>query len=374
MTPPIGRLRVVHVVQNMNYGGMERVIADLITHTDAARFELHLLCLDYMGRFSEGLERVADLHLAPRMSSFSMLNPSALAATMRAIGPDVVHTHSGVWYKASLAARKAGIEAVVHTEHGRQSPDPLMDRLTDALAARRTNVVVAVSERLEQDLPRTLGVAPAKIVCIPNGIDTELYRPQRDSGVIRRELGLSPDATIIGSIGRLETIKAFDLMLEAFKRFVETDAGKDAHLVIGGEGTARAALERLSDRLGVSSRVHLLGWRDDTRELLGSFTLFTMSSRSEGTSISLLEAMGTGLAPVVTDVGGNRAVLGDGLADGLVPFGNPDALAKAWGQVLAEPGRGATRGKAARRRVEGSFGAASVARAYEDVYRRAAGK
>src|SRR5689334_17582438 len=128
------RIRLLHVVQSMNYGGMERVIADLITHTDARQFELHLLCLEYLGRFSEGLEGAAHLHVASPMSALSMLNPSSLAKDIRAVSPDIVHTHSGVWFKGSFAARKAGVRTVIHTEHGRRSPDPLHDRVFDGLA------------------------------------------------------------------------------------------------------------------------------------------------------------------------------------------------------------------------------------------------
>ena len=362
------RIRVLHVVQSMNYGGMERVIADLITHTDPQRFELHLLCLDYLGRFSEGLERAAELHVASPMSALSFVNPAALARQIAAIAPDIVHTHSGVWYKGSLAAKKAGVSATMHTEHGRRSPDPLLDRFIDGLAARRTDVVVAVSERLAHDLPASLRIPRERVVCIPNGIDADLFLPRPDSGTLRRELGVRPEAPIIGSIGRLEPIKGYDVMITAFGRFAESAAGRDAHLVIGGEGSARRELEQLAERLGVGSRVHLLGWRDDIHDLLSAFSLFTMSSRSEGTSISLLEAMSVGLVPVVTDVGGNRAVLGQALEDALVPAEDSQALADAWARVLAGSDSQRTRGATARRRVVESFGARSVAASYEKLY------
>jgi glycosyltransferase involved in cell wall biosynthesis len=368
------RVRVVHVVQSMNYGGMERVIADLIAHTDPERFELHLLCLEYLGRFSSGLDRVAQLHVASPMTRLSILNPLALTRQIASISPDIVHTHSGVWFKGSLAARRAGVASLIHTEHGRRSPDPHADRLFDGLAARRTNVVVAVSERLARDLPRALHMPAHKLVCIPNGIDGDVYRPLPDTGKLRRELGLSPQATIIGSIGRLEPIKAYDVMILAFARFAETDAGRDAHLVVGGEGSARRDLEQLSSRLGVSSRVHLLGWRDDVHDLLSAFSLFTMSSKSEGTSISLLEAMSAGLVPVVTDVGGNGAVLGASLRSGLVPFGNVDALAEAWFAALQTHDDRHSRAKLARQRVTESFSIQAVAKAYDSLYVEAAAR
>jgi glycosyltransferase involved in cell wall biosynthesis len=262
------------------------------------------------------------------------------------------------------------VRTLVHTEHGRRSPDPFGDRFFDALAARRTDVVVAVSERLAADLPRALRISASKVVCIPNGVDTDLYRPRPDSGKLRSELGLGAETTIIGSIGRLEPIKRYDGMLAAFAAFTATDAGRDSHLVIGGDGTTRGDLEQQAGRLGVTSRVHLLGWRDDIHDLLSSFALFTMSSQSEGTSISLLEAMSAGVPPVVTDVGGNRAVLGAGLAGGLVAFGDASALAGAWADTLRSSAERSRRSGLARQHVVESFSAASAAAGYESVYLR----
>ena len=364
------RIRLLHVVQSLNWGGMERVISDLITRTDADRFELHLLCLQYLGRFAEGLDRVAQLHVAEPMTRFSILHPRGLTATIRGIAPDLVHTHSGVWYKASLAARRAGVHSLVHTEHGRRNPDLWSDRLFDGAAARRTDVVVAVSERLTRELPRALRISAAKVVCIPNGIDAEQFKPMPDTGAIRRELGLGPTTPIVGSIGRLEPIKAYDQMVAAFADFARRPGGRDAVLVLAGEGSTRDAIAEQVRRLELSDRVHLLGWRGDVHDLLSSFSLFSMSSSSEGTSISLLEAMSMGIPPVVTDVGGNAAVLGPALSGNLVPFGQPRALADAWERLLASPSTRDASARAARARVATAFGLDAVASSYEDLYVR----
>ena len=362
------RVRVLHVVQSLNWGGMERVVSDLIARTSADRFELHLLCLQYLGRFSEGLDKFATLHVAEPMSRFSMLNPRGLARSIARIEPNVVHTHSGVWYKASLAARRAGIRALIHTEHGRRRPDPWSDRLLDGAAARRTDVVVAVSDRLAKELPGALRIPAEKVVCIPNGVDTDVYRPTADTGALRRELGLSASTVVIGSIGRLEPVKAYDRMVDAFADFSRRPAGRDAVLVVAGEGSTKSALDAQIKRLGLSGRAHLLGWRNDVNDLLSAFSVFTMSSMSEGTSISLLEAMSMGLPPVVTDVGGNAAVLGPSLLAGLVPFGNSTALADAWEATLTTREARDTASRAARGRVVAAFGLGAVAAAYEDLY------
>ena len=140
--------------------------------------------------------------------------------------------------------------------------------------------------------------------------------------------------------------------------------------MIAGDGSERANLQRLIDRLGINSRAHLLGWRDDVQDLFSAFTIYSMSSRSEGTSISLLEAMSSGLVPIVTDVGGNAAVLGPSLSGCLVPAGQPSALAQAWQAMATNPALRASTASAARQRVIEEFSLAQMAHAYEAIYDR----
>jgi glycosyltransferase involved in cell wall biosynthesis len=363
------RKRVLHVIQSLNYGGMERLLADIIRRADPGRFESHLLALQYFGRFAEGLSEFATLHLADPLPRWSMLWPAPLIRRIRDITPDVVHSHSGVWYKTSLAARRARVPLVIHTEHGRQHNESWWPRFIDRLAARRTDVVVAVSDVLAQQLATSIVPSSRRICIVRNGVDTERYRPCPDRGVLRAELGLPPGTPIVGSIGRLEPIKGYDVMIEALSLLRAGWHGDAAPVVVvGGDGSERARLQALAERHGVDGAVHLLGWRDDIEKLHSAFTIFTMSSRSEGTSVSLLEAMSAGLCPVVTDVGGNAAILGGLLRHRLVPAENPAALAAAWLDALIRHDQRASDASVARQRVVESFGLDAMVRQYEALY------
>ncbi|HET7585750.1 MAG TPA: glycosyltransferase [Gemmatimonadaceae bacterium] len=372
------RLRVVHIVNNLNYGGLERVIHDLVRRGDPDRQELHVLALQYLGVFSEGLDAYAQLHTAPPLPKWTLLWPAPLIRQLRAIAPDVVHTHSGVWYKASLAARQAGVRAIVHTEHGRRRPDPWDMRLVDGIASRRTDVVVAVSEPLAAQLARTVVRRGTRIEVIANGVDTDRYQPRSAERTVRQELGIASEVPIIGSIGRLEHIKGYDVMVEAFavlRRMWPADdaaSGPPPVLLLCGEGAERAALERQAARSGVADAIHFLGWRNDIEALHATFDIFTLASRSEGTSIGLLEAMSAGLCPVVTDVGGNPGVLGAELRHRLVPANAPDALARAWRDALQHGEARQHDAAAARARVVPVFGVEQMVRAYDALYREVA--
>jgi glycosyltransferase involved in cell wall biosynthesis len=365
------RLRVLHIVENLNYGGMERLISDMARHLDATRFEMHILALGYLGHFSEGLEGCAVLHTARAQARWSMLYPSTLAHDIRRIAPDIVHTHSGLWYKVGLAARMAAVPVVVYTDHGRQVPDPWMNKVIDGFASRRTDVVVAVSQRLSEQMRKIVHDA-GRVRVIPNGVDTETYLPRTDDYVLRRELGIAPDAQIIGSIGRLEVVKGYEVMVEAFVKLLETWTGTPRPvLVLVGDGSERPALERAADAAGCRGAIHFLGWRSDMATCHRAFTLFTMSSHSEGTSVSLLEAMSAGLCPIVTNVGGNRAVLSDALQHRLVASGRPDALAVAWREALTNPEQRVIDAHAARQRVVQEFSLDIMVRQYESLYAEA---
>lgn len=360
-------IRVAHVIQNLNYGGMERVLHLLARGLTQRGFEVHIVVLQYYGQFAEGLEDSAMMHLAPPMSRLSLFRPRQLAGVLRAIAPDIAHSHTGVWLKGVRASRMAGVPAIVHTEHGRPDPVPLSDRLIDNLASRHTDVILAVSEALAEVLRSQVVHDSLRIRVITNGVDTERVKPLSDPSALRQQLGIPGGARVIGIVGRLEPIKNFQL---AIKAFALLGPGRDDEpaplLVIIGDGSERARLEALAADAGVAARVKFLGWRADAELLYGAFDLFTLPSRSEGTSISLLEAMSTGVCPVVTDVGGNGAVLGPTLAALMVPDDDADALAAAWARLLADRELRETLGARARIRVEQAF---SIERMVEEHVR-----
>ncbi|HSM37286.1 MAG TPA: glycosyltransferase [Longimicrobiales bacterium] len=356
--------RVLHLIQNLNYGGMERVLADLVNRLDPARFESHVMPLQYAGRFAADIAPTATLHDPPGQERTSLLWPRRLARAVRAVAPDVVHTHSGVWYKGARAARLARVPRIVHTEHGRHVPDPAIARFLDRAASRRTDVVVAVSEDLARTLIEGVGVSPAIVRVVPNGVAPRRRLAGGAGRPLRERLEVGRAAPIVASVGRLEPVKGYDVLMDAFARMPRDGARDDGPiLVIAGDGSMRGDLAARARELGILQVVRLPGWVDDVAEVLEEADVFVLSSYSEGTSISLLEAMAAGVCPVVTDVGGNAAVLGPELRHRLVPPGDASALADALSRALGDDGA---------RRADAAAAQARAARRY-DLDRMAAG-
>ncbi len=350
---------------------MERIVAELVRRTDSAHFDTQVLALGYVGDFGDGLEEFATVHVAEPMPKWSMLHPHRLARQIAAIAPDIVHLHSGVLYKASLAASVANVPYQIYTDHGRQNPDPWTNRAIDKLASRRIDVVVAVSDQLRNHLAGFVQ-HPSRICVVHNGVDTERYSPEPDDGEFRRELGIAPNAPVIGSTGRFEPVKGYGILIEAFARLRASWQSLPLPvLILVGDGTERLSLERATSRLGISDSVHFVGWRGDIQRVSRTFTLFSMSSLSEGTSVSLLEAMSAGVCPVVTDVGGNAAVLGPELKHRLVEAADPDALARALAHALLDTAARERDARVARERVLHHFSLASMVQHYEALYNAA---
>jgi glycosyltransferase involved in cell wall biosynthesis len=203
---------------------------------------------------------------------------------------------------------------------------------------------------------------------IHNGIDSAAFA--RRPGVrerMRESIGIPLDAPVLGAIGRLESEKRFDLLLE-----IAAALDTRAFVVIAGDGSLRPALERQAAALGISDRVKLLGLRRDPADVHHAFDVYVQTSEREGIPNALLEAMAVGTAIVATDVGGTRELITDGVHGRLAPRADLAALTAAVRDTLNDPKGAAARVQAARTRVENEFSFSSRLAIIEQIYRELA--
>jgi glycosyltransferase involved in cell wall biosynthesis len=358
----------LHVVLDLHEGGLERVVTDLVLSSNPARTDARVLCLARRGRLADELpaDRVI---VAPPTGRSALIVPLRLASTLRSLEPDLVHVHSGAWYKAAYASRLAALGPIVFTDHGRQHPDPLGTRVFDRLGAALSDRIVAVSEPLAAYLRTELHIRGEKISVIPNGI--RLPTPVSPDGVaaLREELGVPVGVPILGTVGRLDRVKAQEFMLTAFRelRAGWTD-GPPPVLIVAGDGPEREGLEQHANREGVAEAVLFLGWRNDIARLFELFDLFLLTSDSEGTSISLLEAMGAGCPVVATAVGGTPAVLGSELAGQLVAPRDVEGLVRLVRSMLSDTERRRQIGRVGHERLRAAYSVDAMVGAYDALY------
>lgn len=367
----VGAPSIAHVVFDFDGGGMETLVASMARHFGDMGLRVSVLPLSGReGRLGGAMRPhlSALVPLRPR-PVVSMLFPRSVVRTLRQLRADVVHLHSGSWYKGALAARLAGVRRIVYTEHGREHHDPLLARTVDRVAARLTDHVVAVSARLGGYLVRELGVRRAALHVVPNGVNTARFVRTPEAAVVRRQLGIDEAALVIGTIGRLEPVKAQERIVRAIAHVRALGLTRPVAAVIWGDGSRREPLAQLARSLGVGDLVHFPGWTTDAVQAHGALDVFVLPSLSEGASMSLLEAMACEAVPLVTPVGASAEMLGPDLQHLVLRGEHPEVEIAEAIATFATGGQLRATGHRARERVVGHFSEARMMAAYERLYR-----
>jgi sugar transferase (PEP-CTERM/EpsH1 system associated) len=362
-------VKIEMILPSLIAAGMETVTARLAMQLAAAGHTVGVTCLLDEGPLASELRAAGHrVAVVPAPGLRTNVMPVQLAAWLRSEQPDVVHAHSGTWLKAARAARLAGVRRVVFTEHGLNDVEPWYNLVVKRCGGWLTDCVVAVSEPLRHYLVERVGIPESKIVVIPNGVDTDRFSPGPAHGDLRARLGLG-SKPVIGHVARLAPVKNQPLLVDALARVRERVP--EAQLVIVGDGPEREALQAHIQARGLEESVHLAGEARDVPAILREFDVFALPSKAEGTSMSVLEAMASGIPVVASAVGGTPDLLDHGRCGVLVEPNDVDALAVALADVLLAPDRRRVLAAAARTRVVQDFDEAAVARRYEGLYRGA---
>ena len=400
-----GRVTVLRAISRLNIGGPAIHVQLLSRRLDPRRFRTVLVT----GRISaaEGsmnyLFENAPVQPVVIRTLQREINPLADLLTFRELyrmmlreRPDIVHTHTA---KAGTSARaaaflfnrfKGGRILAVHTFHGHvfegyfsRIHSWLFVKIERALA-ERSSAIVAISDSQRRDLVERFRIAPPeKVRTIPLGFDLEpFFRAGERKGEFRKRLGVSEDTILIGAVGRLVPIKNQGLFIEAAHLFRRRNPELRAVFAVIGDGELRERLESRSRDLGMEDRVRFCGWERDVPAVYADLDILGLTSINEGTPVSLIEAMAAEVPVLATGVGGVRDLLGarapgppagrfEVCPRGLVcREGDRDGFAAALEALIRESaGRRSRRIAAARRFVQGRYGAERLIEDMEKLYR-----
>lgn len=363
-------MRVLHVLPTLAGGGAERFVSALLPSLTAAGARCGVMTVYPSAVPFEGEMRTRiDVLDVARSGRYDPKFFGRMVAGMRAWRPDVVHTHMhNGKYWGRLAAVVAGVPAIVHTVHNpcdrhRILGEPLVDRLLNAASA----AIVTFSQSQRRFLCTLEGIAPDKVVVIPNGIRHPAPPPDGAAVRARERLGLREDEFVVFVLGTLYRPKNQRLALEAL---AATPASYRARLrlCIVGDGVDRDGLERSAASLGIDDRTRFLGHRSDAREILPAADLLFVPSLTEGMPLAMIEAMSAGVPVLSTPWIGASDLLEDGQLGELAPSWDPAAIADCF--VRSMNGIAQARAKAARARVRAraEYDIAVTAKSYHRLY------
>lgn len=357
---------IAQLVENFNIGGLERMVLSLSKRLNAGRFRTVIFCLGDGGPLVEEARACGiDVTAFHKKRGLDYKLSFELAKTLRGEQVDILQCHNyGPLVYGSLARRLSGIRGAVYTSHGMKTSREKYQRLLFRLGGIKR--VVTVSENARRLLVRASGVSPRRVTTIPNGIDGEAYAKDIDRGIKKADIGIGGSVRLMGIVARLSAEKDHETLLEAFSIFRREFS--DVDLVVVGGGELLDQLKSSASRLHIESRVHFLGYRSDVPELLAIFDCFVLSSRSEGLSMTLLEAMAAGLPVVATSVGGNQEVVRHEETGLLVPAAEPQRLADALKRIFSNEESARQMGESGLRRVHEHFSLDKMVESYEQIY------
>ncbi len=366
------RPHVLHLIESLEHGGAERVVVDLANQQRQEGFEVTVCCLKRRGELFAKLDDGVQAFCLHKREGSDVAAIWRLVRLIRRRGVELVHTHAwGVYLDGGIAARVGGAQALLHTAHG-PYPSPGAGRLGRFKAAARrflehrlaarTHRLVAVSESIACTLREQLRFPPDKVTTVHNGIAAlDPPRAKRSEP--------ASDRVRIVTVGRLAPIKNQAMMIEALARLAPRCPNLE--LVLVGDGPERAALGDLATQLRIADRVELPGFEDDVAAVLASADIFLLTSRHEGISIALLEAMRAELPVIATRVGGVPETVVDGLSGVLIEPGDVGALSGAIELLALSEGKRQRLGQNAGRRIRERFSSTAMSLGYANLYREA---
>jgi glycosyltransferase involved in cell wall biosynthesis len=341
----------------------------LIQRLNKESFEPYLVCLDRGGVFYEEAANVCagSFVLNRQPGLFDRRLFAKLYSILKKYEIDIIHSNNGCSSYAALAGKLAGVKVITHTDHGRLLPDKKAAILEDRISSYMMDRYIGVSEELTNYLASKVKIPRNKLMTIINGVDTDTFSQATAERrfAARQALGFSEADKIIGTVCRLDPIKNLELMISCMPAIVK--AIPDAKLAIVGDGAARDVLAALTGNLQLGAVVNFLGQKEGIENILPAFDVYACSSLSEGTSMTILEAMSCGLPIIASDVGGNARLVNS--TNGILfPLKEKNDFVRGIVHFLSDKQDSAAKGMQSRLKVEKDFSIARMVRTYEELY------
>lgn len=367
-------IRVVHMVEDLKTGGMEKVIAAIALNIDKTKYDVSVWCVARGGAIADELvQKGVPLEILGIASYFNPVNIFKLAAKLRKARPTIIHTHG---YFAGTVGRLAGLLAgtriLFHHVHSTYSGYSKRNIAIERILGFFTYRVLCCSQAVADHVFKSESIPRLKIAVVYNGIPPH-QTSGRDLEMLRVSLGIKTDDRVIVSVASLVENKGHACLIEALGR-IATYFPR-LKLLIVGDGVLRKQLERQAVDLHIMTQVIFAGIRHDIPDILAiAEHLLLVSRHREGMGIALVEAMAAGKPVIGTRVGGIPEVIQHNKTGLIVPPSDSNALAMAIRDLLSNPRKTREFGENGRQRFFDLFTEEKMIRAIEQLYNGAIAK
>ncbi len=377
-------MKIFHVITSLKIGGAESALLNFL-RVDKNSEHVHYVAYFYPGPNLEKIQNlgIKTFHITGLLNKYDFLSYLKLRRIIKDIKPDVIH--SSLWFAnffSKFVAKSLSIPVVCDL-HSNFLHDGKIRKILERINLLDADIYVAVSNNTKNGFIKTFcsykDALEKKTVVIPNAIDIN-YIKKNISKLNRVELGFLQRDFIIGAVGRLEKIKSYDLLIRAFYIFKNNlnqtntncngSVAKNVKLCLVGGGRCYGELRKLTQDLGLVEDVVFAGAANNPYPYFNIFDCFAISSKSEGLSIALLEAMAFGLPVISTTYSPKHDVLVDGVNALLVCPGNPLALSRAMEKFYCDQDFSMQIGKENLNLIKQSFSISRVQDSYFEIFKK----
>lgn len=350
------KTNVVHLVDDLKIGGLERTLAIVVENLDKAKYNVSVWCLIGGGRIADKLrERGFEVKILKLSTSTRIHSLLRLTWRLRKEKVKILHCwgiSGGVWGR--FASILAGVPIrFVHVQNLHYDLKR-KGRLIEYFLSFFTDRIIACSEAVKKCLIEFIGIKKHKIETIYNSIEIQKFNRTSNSQTVRNEFNLDIKDIVIGNVSRLVPVKGHYYLLEAVAKILKEFP--QVKLLLVGDGPLRKDLEAKAEELGIKGKVIFTGLREDIPRLLSIMDIFVLPSVvKEGLPLAVAEAEACALVVVATDIGGNSEVVKDKETGLLIPPGDVQSLTKSLIFLLKNPQRAKQMGEAGRRLCEERF-------------------
>ncbi|MFZ6645826.1 TIGR03088 family PEP-CTERM/XrtA system glycosyltransferase [Undibacterium sp. TJN25] len=363
---------VVHLLYRLDFGGLETLVAECVNRMPADKYRHAIVCLTDYTAFSQKITRPGvEIHALHKPPGLGLGTHAKLWKLLRKLKPAILHTYNLAAIEYSFTAAMAGVPVRIHAEHGRDLSDPQgknpKHNMLRRLLIPFIDCYVPVSRDLRQWLKDVIRVPEDKNLLINNGVDTAHFHPALGQAS-QEDAAARP--FVVGTVGRVQDIKNHKGLVIAFQRLLELlPEYKDRlRLQIVGDGPLMAQLKEQVQTAGLSEHIWLAGARADIADLMRGFSVFVLPSFAEGTPVTLLEAMSSGLPVIASAVGGIPDVVSEQHTGILIQATDHEAIAASLADYYRQPEKAAAHGAAGRLLVEQRYSIAAMLLNYTRLY------